>query len=101
LARVAHFEQLSRVFGDIDTYKNAFNLKPQSKQNAMQMYNFDFMDKNKSHRIETRNYMMRSLREARNRCESLFETYGRQIGANSVRLRENGKASILYEWPEA
>ena len=50
--------------------------------------------------LETRNYMMRSLREAQNRCESLYETYGRTIGAARVCVRENGGTRVVYEWPE-
>jgi hypothetical protein len=65
----------------------------------MKMYNFDFVDK-AAIRLETRNYMMRSLREAQNRCESLYETYGEKIGAARVCVRENGGIKVLYEWPK-
>ena len=66
----------------------------------MQMYNFDFIDRKKAGPIETRNQMLPSLRAARTRCESLFENYGKTIGATSVRVRENGGTKLLYEWPE-
>jgi hypothetical protein len=66
----------------------------------MEMYNFDFMERTKGRPLETRNYMIPSLRAARTRCERLFENYGKQIGASSVRVRENGGTKVLYEWPE-
>ena len=66
----------------------------------MQMFNFDFM-KNDSHEpIETVSNMMRTLDEAKNRCKNLYVGRGSIIGADSVRLRENGGSTIIYSWPE-
>jgi hypothetical protein len=66
----------------------------------MQMYNFDFMEAGNFQPIETANSMQRSLAEAKNRCRNLYAAGAASLGASSVRLRQNGGATILYSWPE-
>ena len=66
----------------------------------MQMYNFDFMKNGSSEPIETVSNMMRTLDEAKNRCKNLLAGRGALIGADSLRLRENGGSTVIFSWPE-
>jgi len=63
------------------------------------MYNFDFMKNGKSEPIETVSNMMRTLDEAKNRCKNLLAGRGSLIGADSVRLRQNGGSTVIFTWP--
>lgn len=66
----------------------------------MQMYNFDFIKKGNDEPVETISNMMRSLDEAKNRCINLLAGRGSVIGADSIRLRENGGPTVIFSWPE-
>jgi hypothetical protein len=66
---------------------------------AMQMYNFDFMKSGQLKPIETVHRMVHNLEQARNHCINLFRSRAATVGADRVKVRENGGSKVLYSWP--
>ena len=65
----------------------------------MQMSNFDFMKFGGRDPTQTTDGVMRNLHQAENHCRSLYEGCGRVMGAQSVRVRENGGTAVIFSWP--
>ena len=63
----------------------------------MQKFNFDFIKAGEP--IHHVSGLMLDLKQAKNHCRTLYESVGRSVGADGVRVRENDGPLVAFSWP--